>query len=329
MKNKSTILSIVIVNWNSWHHIHRCLNSIAVHAENIEHEIIVIDNNSSDKSVHNLKKLHPSVRLFDLQDNVGFPKGNNIGFSKARGKYILALNPDTEIFADTLQSSISVLENDSGYGCVGVKSLKVNGRIQYACARKFVTLKGAIFESLMFDKLFPWLRFLDSPNMTYWDHDDDRDIDMTHGAYMMFPKKVYDQIGGFDDRIPMFYEDHEFCLRLREKGYKLRYIAEVKIIHYIGESVKKAPADWIIKLRYESIYLAIKKWQGQSVAKQYPYWLSIALSLKFFLVPFLGFGLYIKNGYHNIPTLFHETIYGFAWIVDHVYGKQVTHNTKD
>ena len=245
MSNSNILLSIVIVNWNSWKYIDNCLKSIRENSKGINLEIIVIDNNSIDESVANLQRLHPDVRLIALTENLGFPKANNLGFKNAKGKYLLALNPDTQIHQDVLWRSIDFLEKHKEYGCVGVKTLKPNGRIQLECAGQSYTVRGAIWETLLLNKLFPKAKYFKPPAMTYWDHNSDRDVDRVQGAYMMLPYKVYRKIGGFDERLPMFFEDNEFCLRLNKNTYKIRYLADVAITHFVGQSTRKAMPAWV------------------------------------------------------------------------------------
>ncbi len=314
MHKTEKTLSIIIVNWNSWHHINNCLNSIKQYADNIKKEIIVVDNNSNDKSCDKIRKYHPEASVISLLENIGFPRANNIGFSLATGRYILVLNPDTIIYENTLQDSISFLENNKDYGCVGVKTLKPNNRIQFACAKQFTTLRGALFATVLLDKIFPGLKFLKSPDMAFWDHENDRDVEMIQGAYMMFPKTIYSRTGGFNEDIPMFFEDNEFCIRLMRNNYKIRYLSHIKITHAIGQSLKKAAPEWVVMLRYESAYLSIKLLQGNFHARMYPFLLLFILPLKLLLLPYLSLGLYIKNRYNNFSILYYETIYGFLWV---------------
>lgn len=313
MSDNKILLSIVIVNWNSWEYIDNCLKSIEEYSKGINLEIIVIDNNSTDGSVANLQRLHPDVRLIALTENLGFPKANNLGFKNATGRYLLALNPDTQIYEDTLWCSIDFLEKHKEYGCVGVKTLKPNGRIQLECAGRFLTVRGAIWEMLLLDKIFPKAKFFKPNAMTYWDHKSDRDVDRISGAYMMFPRKLYQKIGGFDERLPMFLEDNEFCFRLWKNGYKIRYLADVEITHFVGQSTKKAMPAWVVALRYESYYLTIKELHGNAHANIYVILLLIVLPLKLIASPFLSLGIYIKNGYHSFSRLYYEALYGLLW----------------
>lgn len=314
MNRIAPLLSIVIVNWNSWAHIHRCLKSIQHHGGNLPLEIIVVDNNSSDDSVKNLKHSYPNVRLAVLNDNRGFPKATNMGFEMASGDYLLALNPDTMVYGGTLQRSIEFLKQNKEYGCVGVKTLKPNGRIQYECAGRFLTLQGALWETLLLDKLLPRVSLFSPPAMTDWDHEDERDVDRVQGAFMMISRSVYEAVGGLDETLPMFLEDQEFCIRLWNRGYKIRYLTDVYITHFVGRSTKKAAPGWIAFMRYESYHRVLRLLYGKTVSELYPVFLLLILPIKIALSPFLASGIYIKNRYNRLRPLFYESIHGLKWI---------------
>ncbi len=307
------ILSIIIVNWNSWDYIKKCLDSIIRYSKGINYEIIVIDNASTDNTVQNIKAYYPWVNLIALTENHGFPKANNIGFAEARGKYLLALNPDTEIKENTLQLSINFLEEHPDYGCVGVKTRKASGEIQLSCARKFPTFKGILLNILFLDRIFPKLTRADNIDMAYWDHEDSRDVDMVSGSYMMFPKSLYEKIGGFDERIPMFLEDFEYCKRISDSNFKIRYIADAEIIHYGEKSTSKAVPGWIAELRFEGFYLYIKDVYGTPIANNFVKALVVLLPIKIMLLPFMCLGLYFKKGENRFRSYFFETIGGIEW----------------
>ncbi len=311
-------LSIIIVNWNSWDDLERCLNSIKRSGTDIHLEIIVVDNNSSEPGHNCIIRNHPDVSIISLSENIGFPGANNIGFEAANGEYLLALNPDTEVHENTLQQSLAFLKNNPGYGCVGVKTLKPNGKIQLACARQFITLKRSVIYPLLLDKIFPKIDCLQSVEMAFWDHNDDRDVDMIQGAYMMFPRKLYESVGGLDERLPMFFEDNEFCIRLWKKGYKVRYLSDVHITHYVGQSTKKAPARWIADLRYDAFYMAIEEYEGKQKARLYPFIMAIVLPLTVMISPFLAFGIYLKHGVNRFHTLFYEALFGVFWAANRI-----------
>lgn len=309
-------LSIIIVNWNSWGYVKNCLDSIIKYSKGINYEVIVIDNASIDNSGQNIKANFPWVNLIALTENCGFPKANNIGFAKARGKYLLALNPDTEVKKNTLQLSLRFLEHHSDYGCVGVKTRKSSGEIQFSCARKFPTFKGIIFNFLFLDKIFPRFNISENIDMPAWDHEDSRDVDMIAGSFMMFPRSLYHKIGGFDERIPLFFEDVEYCQRIWNRGFKIRYLAEAEIVHYGGKSTVEAVPSWIAQLRFEGFYLYIKDNYGTRTANKFVKILSVLLPIKAILLPFFCLGLYFKKRENRFKVYFFETITGVLWSIE-------------
>jgi N-acetylglucosaminyl-diphospho-decaprenol L-rhamnosyltransferase len=314
--NKDVMLSIIIVNWNSWGFIIKCLNSIIRYSKGINYEVLVIDNASADNSGANIKAYFPWVHLIALTENCGFPKANNIGFAMARGKYLLALNPDTEVKENTLQLSLNFLEHHPEYGCVGVKTRKASGEIQLSCARKFPTFKGIIFNLLFIDKILPRFNVSENIDMPAWDHEDSRDIDMIAGSFMMFPKSLYQKIGGFDERILLFFEDVEYCQRIWNRGFKIRYLAEAEIIHYGGKSTGEAVPSWIARLRFEGFYLYMKDNYGTRTANRFVKTLCVLLPIKAVLLPFFCYGLYFKNRVNWFKVIFFETISGIIWSIE-------------
>jgi GT2 family glycosyltransferase len=312
--NKPIDLSIIIVNWNSWSYLFRCINSIVDNAEDIKCEIIVVDNCSNDQSVQNIRANFPGVILVENNKNKGYPRASNQAFNLAQGKYFLSLNPDTVIKPKVLQRSIQVLNDDKSIACVGVKTIKRNGKVVLSCARSFPGLWGSFWSLFDLDKIFTKFKLLNTTDMTYWDHNDNRDVDMLSGAYMMFPCEVYRMYGGFDTKIPMFYEDIEFCARLKKNGKRIYYIADVEIVHYVGSSTAKAEQSWITKLRYEAIYLYFFEYGGgRYAAFLYSLIVLVAFPLRFLLSPFICIAYKIKGHKVTIMTLISNIITSAVW----------------
>ena len=318
--NKDLLLSIVIVNWNSWDYLKKCLESIRQYVAEINVEVVVVDNASGDHSVANIQTFFPEVKLIALEKNYGFPKANNLGFAQTRGKYLLALNPDTEIKAGTLQLSLKFLEEHPEYGCVGVKSLHSSGEIQISCARKFPSLTGIVLQLMFLDKIFPKINLEYNMDMPAWDHQSSRDVDMIAGFYMMFPRSLYKEIGGFDERVLMFLEDIEYCIRIWDRGYKIRYLADVEIVHHGGKSTDQAVPDWISFLRYEAYYVLINDLYSPKVGNQFPYLLLIFLPIKLMMLPFLCYWLYMKKKERRLSLYFFETLGGLKWCMRKIFG---------
>jgi len=297
--NEEIDLSIVIVNWNSWDYLQKCLISIMENTDELIYEIIIVDNCSSDNSVENIAVFFPGVILIKNENNVGFPKANNQAFRIAHGRYFLMLNPDTIIKNNTLQQSLGVLKNDDSIGCVGVKTLKGNGEILLSCARSFPTIWSKFWQIFYFDTIFPKSKFLESSDMGYWDHNNSCDVDLLHGGYMMFPKSIYSKLGGLDERVPMFYEDIEYCCRIKKAGFRIYYLADVEIVHFVGISRSKADKKWsvnITKFYCEANYLYfLEHGGGSQKALFYVLMILLCFPLRILYSPFIWLGYLIKN----------------------------------
>jgi GT2 family glycosyltransferase len=310
-------LSIIIVNWNSWHVLFNCITSIKNNAGNIVYEIIIVDNFSTDDSVIGIKKHFPDLVLIENSVNVGFPLANNLGFEIAKGKYLLALNPDTLIKEYTLEKSIEFLVNDSSIGCLGVKTLKGNGEVLLSCARAFPTLWSTFCHFLYIDTIFKKWRFHSSSEMSYWDHNNSCDVDLLHGGYMMFSADLYKHIGGFDERIPMFYEDVEFCCRVKKFGYRNYYLAEFEIVHLVGTSISKADPKWISGLYCEADYLYFLEYGGGSFAAFiYVNMIIILAPFRILYSPIIWIGhLIIKNRVKKMNLIQKQIIASSFWAI--------------
>lgn len=271
-------LSIIIVNWNSWSYLEKCLLSIREFGHGVKYEIIVVDNCSSDNSVEKITALFPEVILLKNKTNSGFPAANNQAFAVARGDFFLMLNPDTEVKSNTLQRSLDTLRNNPSIGCLGVKTRKGNGEILLSCARSRPTLWSTFCHLFYLDTIFKKNKFHKSIDMGYWDHNDSRDVELLHGGYMMFPKSLYRKIGGLDEKIPMFYEDLEFCCRIKSVGKRIYYLADVEIVHFVGVSCSQSRPAWITNLYCEADYLYFLEYGG---GRQTAFWYVLMILLCF------------------------------------------------
>jgi GT2 family glycosyltransferase len=142
---------------------------------------------------------------------------------------------------------------------------------------------------------------------------------MIQGAYMMFRRDIYKEIGGFDERIPMFLEDGEYCLRLSRHGYKIRYLADAAIIHYAGQSTQKSEPRRIASLRYEANCLFLREYQGRVASALYLFFVFLGTPFKLLLLPLFGLGLRIKSGNSRLRLYFWETISGWFWLASKMH----------
>jgi N-acetylglucosaminyl-diphospho-decaprenol L-rhamnosyltransferase len=250
-------LSIIIVSWNVRDLLRSCLDSLEGERDSVSLEVIVVDAASADGSVAMVQADFPWVRLIARSENVGFPKGNNLGIAEARGRYLLLLNPDTELVAGALSALLDYIEQQPGVGVLGPQLLNPDGSVQ-SSRRRFPTLVTALFESTWLQPLAPAAvlrRYyaLDLP--------DDRpaDVDWLMGACLLVPRRVVDAVGLLDEAYFMYSEELDWCRRIKEAGWRVVYLPAAQVVHHQGKSSDQAVAARHIsfqraKLRYFSKY---------------------------------------------------------------------------
>ncbi|MEW6741223.1 MAG: glycosyltransferase family 2 protein [Planctomycetota bacterium] len=246
-------LSIVILSWNTRELLSRCLESLLAGPRSLPFEIIVVDNASTDGSAAMVREIFPEVRLVENERNEGYARGNNIGIRAARGEYVLLLNSDTEVIGPAPEVLVAFLSDHPEYAAASCQLVNPDGTIQRACKR-FPTLGTALFYGTLWERLFGPTIVIRDYFMEDFDHRTSCDVDQPPGACCLVPRRLFDEVGLFDESLWLFYNDVDFCKRLRECGYKIRFIAEERIIHHEGASTAKYPAfirEWNLnRLRY-------------------------------------------------------------------------------
>lgn len=231
------MLSVIIVNWNVRDLLRECLRSIEAGKGGLSLEIIVVDSASSDDSVAMVRSEFPSVHLIACTENVGFPRGNNLGLQEARGDYLLLLNPDTVIVDDALAVLVSYLQVNPDVGVVGPQLLNPDGSVQ-SSRRRFPTVTTGFFESTWLEGLAPGIlrRYyaLDLPDAAT------ADVDWLTGACIMVPRSTYEAVGGMDEGYFMYSEELDWCRRIKESGRRVVYYPAAQVIHHVGKSSEQA-----------------------------------------------------------------------------------------
>jgi len=227
-------LSIIIVNWQTKDLLKKCLESIFYYGKNIDYEIIVIDNASTDGSQGTIKQFsNLAIKPFKFilnNQNLGFAKAVNQGIRISEGNFILLLNPDTEIKENTLNKMIEFMETHRKAGIAGGKILNPDGTVQLS-VRKFPELISQIIVLL---KLHHFLKDF-SPVKKYFvldfDYSKTQEVDQLMGSFFMIRKKLLDEIGLFDERLFIWFEEVDFCKRAKNKDWQIFYYPEAEIIH--------------------------------------------------------------------------------------------------
>lgn len=223
-------LSVVILNYNVKFFLELCLKSVEQAITEIDAEIIVVDNNSSDGSSEMVSQKFPSVTLISNQDNVGFAKANNQGVKVAKGEFICILNPDTVVAEDTFIKLLEFANSKTNLGAIGCKLIDGSGKFLPESKRNIPVVRVAL------QKMF-------GNGKRYYANQIKNNkigkVDVLVGAFMFLKKNTYSQVKGFDENYFMYGEDIDLSYKLLKSGFQNYYYGETTCIHYKGESTAK------------------------------------------------------------------------------------------
>lgn len=232
-------VSIVIVSWNVAELLAKCLDSILASSfDKNKLEIIVVDSASKDNSVAMLRENYPQVNLLAQSENVGFTRGNNIGFRAAKGRYLFMLNPDTEIIGDAISQLVNYLDAHADVGIVGPHTLNSDGTYQ-SSRRNFPSKALAFFESTFLQEIAP-KAMLDNFYLNQYPADAVIDVGWMQGSALLVRREIFETLGGLDESFVMFFEELDWCKRASDAGWRLVYLGTAKIIHHGGKSTEQA-----------------------------------------------------------------------------------------
>jgi N-acetylglucosaminyl-diphospho-decaprenol L-rhamnosyltransferase len=260
MNQTAMDLSIIIVSWNVRSLLERCLMSIAesmggepAHASRL-YEVIVVDNGSTDGAVEWLGRSFPWVIWICNASNVGFGRANNQGMAAGRGRYLLLLNPDTEVVGDGLPRMLSYMDAEPGIGALGPMLRYPDGGLQ-SSRRRFPTYATGFFESTVLQPCRLARRLLRRYYLHDGDDDATQDVDWLVGACLMIRREAYAQVGQLDERFFMYSEEVEFQHRLREAGWRVVYLPAAQVIHHEGKSSEQVAAQRLIMFHTSKVQL--------------------------------------------------------------------------
>ena len=250
------MISIIIVNFNSSDYLKKLISSILTLETKVSFELIIIDNNS-DTPID--LKSFKRIKLIYNKSNMGFSNAVNKGISYSKGDKILLLNPDIKIEDKTIDVLSSSLDNNLDYGVVGCKVLNKDYTYQVSSKRHFPTYGILCTKFFRLDKIFYKTKIFGKYNYTYLDKDKVAYVDSVSGCCMMFRKNILSRIGVFDERFFLYFEDTDFCLRVKEKGYKIVYVPETKIIHFKSRSFINSSINKNLEF-FKSLYIFFDKY---------------------------------------------------------------------
>ena len=264
-------VTIIIVSYHSREVLPACLDSVRAAGQA---PVVVVDNASGDGTPAMVQERFPEVTLMANPQNLGFAAACNQGARAAPTEYLLFLNPDTRLLPDSLTQPLEFLQDPrhQSTGIVGIQLLDDHGRISRSCAR-FPTPGRFYARSLGLDRLLP--RWFPSYRMTDWDHSRSQPVDHVIGAFYLVRRKVFEQLGGFDERFFVYLEDLDLSFRAHQAGWPCYYLAEAQAYHAGGGGATAVTADRLCyslqsRLRY--------------AAKHFHRWSALGITLATLLV---------------------------------------------
>ncbi len=251
-------LSIIILNYKYKDLVKVCLKNLKAGDLDLNYEIIVVDNDSNDGIGGMLAKDFPEVKFIQLKENRGYSAGNNAGVRCSKGKYVLILNPDITVLKGSIKKMYNFMESYSDVGITAPQLLNPNGTIQRSCMR-FHNFLMPVYRRLDFFEKFSFVKKqLNYFEMADWDHNSSREVDWFLGACLIIRKDVFKRIGLFDERFFLFFEDTDFCRRVKNAGWKVYYLSDAKVIHLDERLSNKA--EGLMALKNKTTWAHIASW---------------------------------------------------------------------
>jgi len=219
---------------------------------NFQIETIVVDNASSDGSVAMVEGEFPQARLIANSENVGFAVGNNQGIAASQGRYILLLNPDTEIVGDALTTMVEYMDDHLQVGALGPQLLNPDGSIQ-SSRRHFPTLATAFLESTVLQQWFPRNRATRRYYITDRPDDEVQKVDWITGACLLVRRETVEQVGLLDEGFFMYSEELDWCRRMKAQGWKVIYLPTARVVHHGAQSSEQVKSFQHIQFQRSKI----------------------------------------------------------------------------
>jgi GT2 family glycosyltransferase len=227
------LVSVIIVNYNTFTLTSNSLRSVLEYTHDISHEIILVDNASTERDPQDFLADFPDILLIQSSINGGFAYGNNLGIQKAKGDYVLLLNSDTILIEDTISKTVEFIIREKNVGVLGCRMIYPNRKIQYT-ARRFRSISWELLDLFRFILfLIPYSKRASRMLGKYYKHDKDIECDWVNGAFLLFPRRIIEQLPGkkLDERFFMYGEDQLWCEQIKNLGYKIFFYAQSTIIH--------------------------------------------------------------------------------------------------
>jgi GT2 family glycosyltransferase len=258
-------LSILIVNYNTRETTLECLASLFAYPPSVAYEVILLDNASHDGSVDAIRAAYPQVTLIAHGENSGFAGGNNIAAAQAGGDRLLLLNPDTLLFADSLDALWRFAERTPARRIWGGRTLFGDHRLNPTSCWAEISLWSLFCSAFGLTWASPRATFFNPEAYGGWLRDSERDVDIVTGCFLMIDHALWRQLGGFDPAFFMYGEEADLCIRARAAGARPGISPDAEIIH-LGGASETSQTEKMIKIMRGRVTLMRKHWHPAALA---------------------------------------------------------------
>jgi hypothetical protein len=258
-------LSVVIVSYNVKEKLNNNLQALFKSQGDFSFEVFVVDNNSQDGSAEMVEKKFPQVKLIKNEDNLGFSKANNIAIKQSKGNFILLLNPDMQVFEDTLKKSLNFAKSNPKAIVSSCKLVdEKNNIIRHI--RRFPKFFDQLMIILKVPHVFP--KVLNKYLISDFDYNRSQKVDSVRGSFFMINKNEFKRLSGqdlplLDERYFVWFEEVDFCKNIYRLGGEVWYNSEVKCLDYVGQSFSLLKRIKAQKLFRDSMLKYFEKWQAR------------------------------------------------------------------
>ena len=254
------MLSAIVVNFRSHELVNDCLRSL-LSGSVLPDEIVVVDNDGGDGGLAPELVSDERVHLGVIAGNPGYSAACNSGAKLTTGDTLLFLNADITVGTDTLERCASELASQSDIGIVTPRLVRPDGRLDHACHRGIPTSEASLAYKLRLHRVLPSSRRLARYTMAWLDPSTDHDVEACTGAFVMMRRDLLAAVGGWDERYRFYGEDVDLCIRVAERGFRVRYLGTAAATHLKGAMSHRDTPDRLL----EPSELAVKRWVQREV----------------------------------------------------------------
>lgn len=229
-------ISVILVSYNSINTTRKALDCLYSSSQYPDMKVVMVDNASTDQSADIIRREYPAIHLVENRENVGFGRANNQALAHIDSKYVLLLNTDAFVEPDSIEKTLKFMDENPGCGILGVRLVGRDGTLQPSC-RYFPTPWKIFLERSGLKRFFRRSQLVDDLS---WDHTTVRDCDWVPGCYLLIRKEVIDQVGLFDPRYFLYYEEVDLCFAAKKAGWAVTFFPHTAVVHLGGESAKSA-----------------------------------------------------------------------------------------